>query len=77
MVQSFGKTEHGNIWLDKKRTSSYRFYQYWYNSSDDDAKKYIKIFTLLTNEEIKDLIQSHDKNPNLRILQKKLLKKLH
>ncbi len=66
----FGKSEHGNIWLDKKRTSPYRFYQYWYNSSDDDAKKYVKIFTLLSNKEIKNLIKKHEESPSSRILQK-------
>ena len=72
----FGKSEHGNIWLDKKRTSPYRFYQYWLNSSDDDSKKYIKIFTLLSNEEIENLIEQHDKSPNLRILQKKIAEEI-
>jgi tyrosyl-tRNA synthetase len=72
----FGKSEHGNIWLDKKRTSPYRFYQYWLNSSDDDSKKYIKIFTLLSNEEIENLIEQHDESPNLRILQKKIAEEI-
>ena len=72
----FGKSEHGNIWLDKKRTSPYRFYQYWLNSSDDDSKKYIKIFTLLSNQEIENLIQKHDESPNLRILQKKIAEEI-
>ena len=72
----FGKSEHGNIWLDKKRTSPYRFYQYWLNSSDDDSKKYIKIFTLLSNEEIQNLIEQHDESPNLRILQKKIAEEI-
>tara|TARA_B100000131_G_scaffold97339_1_gene94498 strand:+ start:1200 stop:2492 length:1293 start_codon:yes stop_codon:yes gene_type:complete len=72
----FGKSEHGNIWLDKKRTSPYRFYQYWLNSSDDDSKKYIKIFTLLSNKEIENLIEQHDKSPNLRILQKKIAEEI-
>ena len=72
----FGKSEHGNIWLDKKKTSPYRFYQYWLNSSDDDSKKYIKIFTLLSNEEIKNLIEKHDESPNLRILQKKIAEEI-
>ena len=70
----FGKTEQGNIWLDKNKTSSYKFYQFWLNSSDDDAKNYIKIFTLKKKEEIDDLITEHDKAPNLRILQKELAK---
>ena len=72
----FGKSEHGNIWLDKKRTSPYRFYQYWLNSSDDDSKKYIKIFTILSNQEIENLIQKHDESPNLRILQKKIAEEI-
>tara|TARA_B100000003_G_C10935586_1_gene373084 strand:+ start:2009 stop:3301 length:1293 start_codon:yes stop_codon:yes gene_type:complete len=72
----FGKSEHGNIWLDKKKTSPYRFYQYWLNSSDDDSKKYIKIFTLLSNDEIKNLIEKHDESPNLRILQKKIAEEI-
>ena len=72
----FGKSEHGNIWLDKKRTSPYRFYQYWLNSSDDDSKKYIKIFTLLSNQEIENLTQKHDESPNLRILQKKIAEEI-
>ena len=72
----FGKSEHGNIWLDKKRTSPYRFYQYWLNSSDDDSKKYVKIFTLLSNQEIENLIQKHDESPNLRILQKKIAEEI-
>ena len=72
----FGKSEYGNIWLDKKRTSPYRFYQYWYNSSDDDAKKYVKIFTLLSNEEIKSLIKKHDGGPDLRILQKRIAEEI-
>ena len=70
----FGKTEEGNIWLDKNKTSSYKFYQFWLNSSDDDAKNYIKIFTLKNKEEIDDLITEHEKAPNLRILQKELAK---
>ena len=70
----FGKTEEGNIWLDKNKTSSYKFYQFWLNSSDDDAKNYIKIFTLKNKEEIDHLIAEHDQAPNLRILQKELAK---
>ena len=70
----FGKTEEGNIWLDKNKTSSYKFYQFWLNSSDDDAKNYIKIFTLKNKEEIDHLITEHDQAPNLRILQKELAK---
>ncbi len=68
----FGKTEQGNVWLDSRYTSPYRFYQFWLNVSDDDAAKYIKIFTTLTKQEVDDLTQEHDKAPHLRILQKKL-----
>jgi len=68
----FGKTEGGNIWLDAERTSPYKFYQYWLNTSDDDAAKYIKIFTFLTQEEIENLIKEHHEAPHLRQLQKKL-----
>jgi len=70
----FGKTHEGNIWLDPNKTSVYRFYQYWLNISDDDAEKYIKIFTFLSKEEIKKLILEHRDNPHLRILQKALSK---
>ena len=70
----FGKTQEGNIWLDSNKTSVYRFYQYWLNTSDDDAEKYIKIFTFLSKEEIKKLILEHRDNPHLRILQKALSK---
>jgi len=68
----FGKTEGGNIWLDSNRTSPYKFYQYWFNASDADAEKYIKIFTFLTKEEIETLIKEHKENPHLRLLQKKI-----
>jgi tyrosyl-tRNA synthetase len=68
----FGKSEGGNVWLDAKRTSPYKFYQYWLNTSDEDAEKYIKIFTFLTEEEIKILIEQHKEAPHQRILQKKL-----
>jgi len=66
----FGKTESGNVWLDKTKTSPYKFYQFWLNSTDDDAKNYIKIFTLLSQKDIEKLIAEHDENPHLRILQK-------
>ena len=66
----FGKTEEGNVWLDKNKTSPYKFYQYWLNSSDEDSKKYIKIFTFETKEFIEDLIDQHVKAPHERILQK-------
>ena len=72
----FGKTEEGNVWLDPKKTSPYKFYQYWINSSDEDAKNYIKIFTLKTKGEIDELIKEHDINPGLRLLQKELAKSI-
>jgi len=68
----FGKTEGGNVWLDKKRTSPYKFYQYWINAADEDAKKYIRIFTLKSREEIESLEKEHEQAPHLRILQKAL-----
>jgi tyrosyl-tRNA synthetase len=70
----FGKTEEGNVWLDKNKTSTYKFYQFWLNSSDEDAKKYIKIFTLKTEKEIDGIIKKHVISPNLRLLQKELAK---
>jgi len=72
----FGKTEEGNIWLDPLKTSPYKFYQFWLNTSDEDAKKYIKIFTLLNETEIKILIEKHNEAPHLRILQKKLAEEI-
>jgi len=72
----FGKTEKGNIWLDAKKTSPYQFYQFWLNATDDDAKKWIKTFTLLPKEEIDSLISTHDTAPHLRALQKKLAEQL-
>ena len=68
----FGKTESGNVWLDRKRTSPYRFYQFWLNVSDADAERYIKIFTSLEKEEIESLIAEHQTDPGRRILQKRL-----
>ena len=68
----FGKTEGGNVWLDAERTSPYKFYQYWLNASDEDAKTYIKIFTLFSKEEIDALIAEHDTAPHQRLLQKTL-----
>jgi len=68
----FGKTESGNIWLDANRTSPYKFYQYWLNTSDDDAAKYIKIFTFLNKQEIDVLVEEHGQAPHLRNLQKRL-----
>ena len=72
----FGKTESGNIWLDSRYTSPYKFYQFWLNVSDDDAKKYIKIFTSLSKEEIETLTAEHDQAPHLRTLQKRLAKEV-
>ena len=72
----FGKTESGNVWLDARYTSPYKFYQFWLNVSDDDAKRYIKIFTLLDRETIERLIAEHDEAPHLRILQKRLAEEL-
>ena len=68
----FGKSEGGNIWLDPKKTSAYKFYQYWLNSSDEDAKNYIKIFTFLDQNKIEKLISEHNAEPHLRVLQKAL-----
>lgn len=68
----FGKTESGNVWLDAERTSPYKFYQYWVNTSDEEAEKYIKIFTFLAKEEIELLISQHKEAPHLRLLQKRL-----
>ena len=68
----FGKTEGGNVWLDAKRTSPYKFYQYWLNASDEDAEKYIKIFTFLDKKAIEALVTEHRETPHLRLLQKKI-----
>ena len=72
----FGKTESGNVWLDRKRTSPYKFYQYWLNSSDEDAKTYIKIFTLKSEEEINSIIAEHEEAPHVRLLQKSLAEEI-
>ena len=72
----FGKTESGNIWLDSKYTSPYKFYQFWLNVSDDDAAKYIRIFTSLEKEVIDSLIAEHTEAPHLRVLQKRLAKEV-
>ena len=72
----FGKTESGNVWLDARYTSPYKFYQFWLNVSDEDAKRYIKIFTLLDRQTIETLIAEHDEAPHLRILQKRLAEEL-
>ena len=74
--KKFGKTESGNIWLDPKRTTPYKFYQFWLNVSDEDAEKYIKIFTSLTKEEIDALVAEHAQAPHLRVLQKRLAKEV-
>ena len=68
----FGKTEEGNVWLDKTKTSPYKFYQYWLNTSDDDAERYIKIFTFLDEKTIANLIAEHQEAPHMRKLQKTL-----
>ena len=70
--KKFGKTESGNIWLDAKRTSPYKFYQFWLNVSDDDAERYIKIFTSLDKETIDSLIEEHRQDPGRRQLQRRL-----
>jgi tyrosyl-tRNA synthetase len=72
----FGKTESGNVWLDAKKTSPYKFYQFWLNSSDSDASEYIKKFTLLSREEIEILQKQHDEAPHLRVLQKALAEEI-
>ena len=72
----FGKSEGGNIWLDAARTSPYKFYQYWLNTSDVDAEKYIKIFTFLSKEEIEVLTEKHRETPHLRLLQKRLAEEI-
>ena len=72
----FGKTESGNVWLDPERTSPYKFYQFWLNVSDEDAEKYLKIFTFLTQEEIAALAAEHAADPGQRPMQKRLAKEL-
>lgn len=72
----FGKTESGNVWLDAKKTSPYKFYQFWLNASDYDASEYIKKFTLLSREEIDALQKKHDEAPHLRVLQKALAEEI-
>jgi tyrosyl-tRNA synthetase len=72
----FGKTEEGNVWLDPDKTSPYKFYQFWLNASDEDARKWIRIFTLNTKEEVEALEKEHDQAPNLRPLQKALAEEL-
>ncbi len=70
--QKFGKSESGNVWLDPSRTTPYSFYQFWLNVADDDAEKFIKIFTMLGREEISDLVAAHRERPHERLLQKRL-----
>lgn len=72
----FGKTESGNVWLDPKLTSPYKFYQFWLNTSDEDAEKYIKVFTLLTQEEVAELVAEHAEAPHLRVLQRRLAEEI-
>ena len=72
----FGKTESGNVWLDRRYTSPYKFYQFWLNVSDADAEKYIKIFTFLPKEEVEALVAEHAEAPHLRVLQKRLAKEI-
>ena len=72
----FGKTEEGNVWLDPERTSPYKFYQFWLNTSDEDAERYIKIFTLLPKDEIFELIEKHKEVPHMRVLQNKLAEEI-
>ncbi|MDZ7739319.1 MAG: tyrosine--tRNA ligase [Bacteroidales bacterium] len=72
----FGKTESGNVWLDPEKTSPYKFYQFWLNVSDEDAARYIKIFTVMGREEIEGLVAEHNKAPHTRILQKRLAEEM-
>ena len=74
--KKFGKTESGNVWLDPERTSPYKFYQFWVNVTDEDAKRYIRIFTSLSREEIEALEKEQEEAPHLRVLQKRLAKEL-
>jgi tyrosyl-tRNA synthetase len=72
----FGKTEQGNVWLDPEKTTPYQFYQFWLNTSDEDAEKYIKVFTFLEKEEIETLVEEHKQAPHERVLQKKLAEEI-
>lgn len=72
----FGKTESGNVWLDRTKTSPYKFYQFWLNASDEDAKTYLRIFSLLSREEVEALEAEHEKAKHLRVLQKALAKEI-
>ena len=73
--KKFGKTEKGNVWLDAEKTSPYAFYQFWFNTSDEDAKKFIRIFTLMNKEEIEAIEAEHDKAPETRLLVSELRRK--
>jgi tyrosyl-tRNA synthetase len=72
----FGKTEKGNVWLDREKTSPYQFYQFWLNSSDEDAEQWIRIFTFLKQDEIEEIVQKHKADPGARVLQKALAREL-
>jgi tyrosyl-tRNA synthetase len=72
----FGKTESGNVWLDPEKTTPYEFYQFWLNVSDEDAEKYVKIFTLMSKDEINELVAKHQEAPHMRLLQKELAKEI-
>ncbi len=72
----FGKTESGNVWLDPRYTSPYKFYQFWLNVSDEDAKRYIRIFTMLDRETVDSLTAEHEEAPHLRVLQKRLAQEI-
>jgi len=72
----FGKTEEGNVWLDPARTTPYKFYQFWLNVSDEDAEKYLKIFTMLGRQDIEALVSAHHEAPHARVMQKKLAEEL-
>lgn len=72
----FGKTEQGNVWLDPEKTTPYQFFQFWLNTSDEDAEKYIKVFTMLEKEEINSLVAEHSDAPHQRLLQKKLAEEI-
>jgi tyrosyl-tRNA synthetase len=72
----FGKTESGNVWLDPEKTTPYKFYQFWLNVTDEDAAKYIKIFTLLGKEEIDKIVSTHSEAPHIRVLQKRLAEEM-
>ncbi len=74
--QKFGKTENGNVWLDPAKTSPYKFYQFWLNTADDDADRYIRIFTLMEKEQIEEIVGKHKQAPHLRYLQKELARYL-